>query len=65
MKIEQFLNKKIRVEQIKSGLKLNDRQKANLIGLGLRGIGSSAEIVGTQANLGMIRKIKQLVKITN
>ncbi|GDX36585.1 hypothetical protein LBMAG18_10960 [Alphaproteobacteria bacterium] len=65
MKLEQFLNKKIKVEQVKSGLKLNDRQKANLIGLGLRGIGSSVEIVATQAILGMIRKIKQIVKITN
>lgn len=65
MKLEQLLNKKIKIEQIKSGLKLNDRQKANLIGLGLRGIGSSVEIVATNTILGMIKKIKQIVKITN
>ncbi|MFM7621264.1 MAG: uL30 family ribosomal protein [Alphaproteobacteria bacterium] len=65
MKLEQFLNKKIKVEQIKSGLKLNDRQKANLVGLGLRGIGSSSETIATYPVLGMIRKIRQLIKITN
>jgi ribosomal protein L30 len=65
MNLEQFLNKKIKVEQVKSGLKLNDRQKANLVGLGLRGIGSSSEMVATYPILGMIRKVKQLIKITN
>lgn len=65
MNLEQFLNKKIKVEQVKSGLKLNDRQKANLVGLGLRGIGSSSEIVATHPVLGMIKKVKQLIKITN
>ena len=38
MKFDNFLNKDVVVKQVKSGLKLNDRQKSNLIGLGLRGM---------------------------
>ncbi len=63
MKLENFLNKNIVVTQTKGGSKLNDRQKGNLIGLGLRGIGSSSEFKATQAILGMIRKISQAVKV--
>ena len=63
MKLENFLNKKITVTQVKCGSKLNDRQKGNLIGLGLRGIGSSSELKATQAILGMIKKVGHIVKI--
>lgn len=62
MKPENFLNKKITITQIKSGLKFNDRQKANLVGLGLRGIGSSSELTATQAIIGMIKKVSHAVK---
>ena len=65
MQFDNFLNKKITVTQVKGGSKLNDRQKGNLIGLGLRGIGSSAEIKNaTQAIIGMIRKIGHIVKVS-
>ncbi|OFW81109.1 MAG: hypothetical protein A2887_02800 [Alphaproteobacteria bacterium RIFCSPLOWO2_01_FULL_40_26] len=65
MKLKNFLNKKITITQIKSGLKLNDRQQGNLVGLGLRGIGSSSELVATQAVLGMITKVSHILKIHN
>lgn len=65
MKLENFLNKKITVTQVKGGSKLNDRQKGNLIGLGLRGIGSSSELTATQAVLGMIKKVGHIVEIRN
>lgn len=63
MKLENFLNKKVTVTQIKSGLKFNDKQKGSLIGLGLRGIGSSSELTATQAIIGMIKKVSHAVKI--
>jgi large subunit ribosomal protein L30 len=62
MKPENFLNKKITITQIKSGLKFNDRQKGSLVGLGLRGIGSSSELTATQAIIGMIKKVSHAVK---
>jgi large subunit ribosomal protein L30 len=64
IKLDSFLNKKVTVTQIKGGSKLNDRQKGNLIGLGLRGIGSSVSLDCSQPVLGMIRKIAHIVKIS-
>lgn len=59
-----FLNKKIVITQVKGGSKLNDKQKGNLIGLGLRGIGSSSSVDCDQSVLGMIKKIEHIVKIS-
>lgn len=64
MQLDTFLNKKITVTQVKGGSKLNDRQKGNLIGLGLRGIGSSATLTCSQPALGMIKKIAHIVKVS-
>lgn len=64
MKLDNFLNKKILVEQVKSGSKLTDKQKGNLIGLGLRGIGSNSELKCCESILGMVRKIQHIVKIS-
>jgi len=63
MKLENFLNKNITVTQIKGGSKLTDKVKGNLIGLGLRGIGTTAQLKGTNAVLGMIRKVSHVVKV--
>lgn len=65
MKLEVYLNKKITVKQVRGGSKLNPRAKANLVGLGLRGIGSQSVLVATQPVIGMIRKVAQLVNINN
>jgi ribosomal protein L30/L7E len=64
MQFDNFLNKKITITQVKGGSKLNDRQKGNLIGLGLRGIGTSVVISATQPTIGMIRKIGHIVKVS-
>lgn len=59
-----LLHKKILVTQIKSEAKLNDRQKGSLVGLGLRGIGSSYELTCSDCVLGMIKKVNHLIKIS-
>jgi ribosomal protein L30 len=64
MQIKDFLNKKITITQIKGGSKLNDRQKGNLIGLGLRGIGSTSDLKCDQSILGMVKKVEHIVKIS-
>ncbi len=64
MNLDNFLNKKVRITQVKGGSKLNPRQKGNIIGLGLRGIGSSVEVKATGAILGMMRKISHIIKIS-
>ena len=64
MKLDNFLDKTIKITQIKSGLKLNKRQKKSLIGLGLRGIGTSSEVRASISALGMIEKIKHTIKIS-
>ncbi len=63
MKVENFLNKKITITQIKSESKLTDKVRGSLVGLGLRGIGSSSELRATNAILGMIRKVSHVVKV--
>jgi len=62
--MKAFLNKKIIVTQVKGGSKLNDRQKGNLIGLGLRGIGSTSTLNGSEAILGMVKKVAHIIKIS-
>lgn len=64
MQLENFLNKKIIVTQIKGGSKLNDRQKGNLIGLGLRGIGSTANHICSDSIHGMLKKVSHVIKIS-
>ncbi|MBM3580292.1 MAG: 50S ribosomal protein L30 [Alphaproteobacteria bacterium] len=64
MKLENFLNKKVKITQTKSGSKFNAKQKGSLVGLGLRGIGSSSELTATQAVIGMIKKVGHVLKIS-
>ena len=64
MKIENYLNKKIKITQVKGGSKLNARQKGSLVGLGLRGIGTFFEIKVDNSVLGMIRKVQHIIKIS-
>jgi ribosomal protein L30/L7E len=64
MQFDNFLNKKVKVTQVKGGSKLNDRQKGNLIGLGLRGIGSSVEVNCSAATVGMFRKVGHIIKVS-
>ena len=64
MKLDNFLNKKILVQQVKGGSKLTEKQKGSLIGLGLRGIGSSAELTCCESVLGMVRKVQHVIKVS-
>lgn len=64
MKMENYLNKKIKITQIKGGSKLNARQKGSLVGLGLRGIGTFFEIKVDNSVLGMIKKVQHVIKIS-
>lgn len=60
----EFNNKSVTIKQIKSGNKMNERQKGTLIGLGLRGIGSKSEVVFNQSVQGMFKKVHHVVKIS-
>ncbi len=55
---------KIKVTQIKSSIKRLRSQKMTLEALGLRGIGKEVTHESTPNILGMIQKVKHLVKIT-
>ncbi|MDC6352610.1 50S ribosomal protein L30 [Zeaxanthinibacter sp. PT1] len=52
---------KIKVTQVKSGIKRPQNQKRTLEALGLRKIGQVVEHEDTPAILGMINKVKHLV----
>ena len=55
---------KIKVTQVKSSIKRLRSQKRILEALGLRGIGKEITHEATPNILGMIEKVKHLVKIT-
>ncbi len=61
--MQDILNKKINVKQIKSSSKLQARQKSCLIGLGLRKIGSNSNLVATAEVVGMIRKVSHIIEV--
>lgn len=55
---------KIKVTQVKSSIKRLRSQKMTLEALGLRGIGKEITHEATPNILGMIERVKHLVKIT-
>ena len=55
---------KIKVTQVKSSIKRMQSQKRTLEALGLRGIGKEVTHEATPSILGMIDKVKHLVKTT-
>jgi large subunit ribosomal protein L30 len=54
---------KIKITQVKSKIGSSKRQRATLETLGLRRINHSVEREGTPEVLGMIEKVKHLVRI--
>lgn len=60
-----MVNKSVTLIQVKSGNKMNQKQKGSLIGLGLRGIGSSSNLLLTNSVLGMYKKVQHVVKISS
>ncbi len=63
MALEDFLNKKVIVTQKRSACKLTKRQLGCLVGLGLRRIGSSKELVCDESIRGMIIKVSHIVEV--
>lgn len=55
--------KKVKVQLVKSVICCNDRQRACVVGLGLRKLNSSKVLEKTPAVLGMIRKVNFLLKV--
>jgi large subunit ribosomal protein L30 len=64
MSLNDFLNKKISITQVKSENKLVKKQKGTLIGLGLRGVNTTATLVCSKEVLGMLDKVSHLVKVS-
>ena len=54
----------IKVKQVKSSIKRLQTQKLTLESLGLSGIGKEVTHEATTSILGMIEKVKHLVKVT-
>ena len=52
---------KIKITQVKSGIKRSKRQKATLLALGLRGIGKTVQHEATPQIKGMLAKVSHLV----
>lgn len=63
-KEKKSTGEKISITQVRSDNKLVKRQKSTLIGLGLRGINSTSELVNSKEVLGMINKVSHLIKVS-
>jgi large subunit ribosomal protein L30 len=57
------MSKKLRITQVSSGFGRKPGQQATLIGLGLNKIGKSVEREASPEVLGMVNKVKHLLKI--
>ncbi len=55
--------KKVKVQQVKSVIGYNRRQRATMKGLGLRKIRQVVEVEDTPAVRGMINKVRHLVVV--
>ncbi len=55
--------KKIKVTQVKSAIGRLKNHQACLIGLGLRRINHTVEVIDTPENRGMINQINYMVKV--
>ncbi len=56
-------DKKLRVKMIKSSIGRLKKHKACLIGLGLRRINHTVEVLDTVENRGMINKVSYMVSV--
>ncbi len=59
----RLLGENITVELVRSHIGCTKKQRANIKGLGLKGIGSKVEIVVTQSFIGMLYKIGHMINI--
>ncbi len=56
---------KVRITQIKSGIGQPERQKRILLALGLKKMHQTVEHEDTPQVMGMVNKLKHLVKVEN
>ncbi len=54
---------RVRVKQVKSGIGYNRKQRATLVGLGLRRINHVVDVEDTPSVRGMINKVRHLVVV--
>lgn len=54
---------KIKIKQIKSRIKYSERQQRTILALGLRKINQVVEMEATPQILGMVNKVKHLVRV--
>lgn len=54
---------KIKITQIRSGIGSNKRQKATIVALGIKKMNYSVVHEATPEILGMVNKVKHLVKV--
>ena len=54
---------KIRITQIKSNIGSTQRQKDTLVALGLKRISSTVEAESTPQIMGMVEKVRHLLKV--
>ncbi|MCF6341767.1 MAG: 50S ribosomal protein L30 [Bacteroidales bacterium] len=55
--------KKVRITQVRSAINRPNRQKLTLLALGLKKLHNPREHVATPQVLGMIEKVKHLLKV--
>lgn len=55
--------KKLKLTQIKSGIGRPERQKRTLRALGFKKMNQTVEVVPTPQILGMVNKVKHLLKV--
>ena len=58
-----FIMKRIKITQIKSGIDRNETAKRTLIALGLKKLNASVEVEATPQILGMVRRVNHLLKV--
>jgi large subunit ribosomal protein L30 len=63
MSQEKSDGKKVKVQQVKSVIGYNRRQRATMLGLGLRKIRQVVEVEDTPAVRGMINKVRHLIVV--
>jgi large subunit ribosomal protein L30 len=56
---------KVKITQIKSTIDRPERQKATMRAFGIKKVHGTAELEATPQILGMINKVKHLVKVEN
>ena len=61
---KHLIGKTVSIVQKRSSHGLVVKKKSNLIGLGLRGIGSNSTLICSESVFGMIKKVEHLVQVS-